>query len=436
MAQLRKLTDPNAIVAAAAVFDAMGRDAFLERYEFGRSTKYRVQIDGKLYDSKALVGVAFGIQHPASAPLTHKDFSGGHKSALAALRRLGFMEMEDAALGPLVLVENEKYAGTVYGWHDVTGERYQFPNQYRTRIVPGVRFLYYKGVRRKQGPRSDPQYFGTGIIGDVYPDESTSDRPTQQRQWIAEIAEYVSFARPVAFRDATGLLSETGTMSVASNYWGVGVRPIEEERFQAILAAAGTPAVSTVADFGLEAGRGVAPARSPALVPATEPLLILKSPAPAGIGARIAFDSRRLSHRAREIGSAAEELFFTHLLNQESDPARKAQIVWVARDGLTPGYDIEDRRDPTCTKGYEVKGTTGPTFPGFDMTANEIAVAEAIRGRYFLVLVSQCLSDVPRFEVLQDPFGLVLAGALSREPIAFRMEARATAPVTPEQFDG
>ncbi len=432
MAELKRLTDPNAVLAASALFDAMGREAFLARYQFGRSTKYRVRINGKLYDSKALVGVAFGIQHPTNGPLTPGDFNGGHKSSLAALRRLGFTDIEDAALTPLVLSENEQYAGTVYGWHDVTGERYQFPNQYRTRIVPGVRFLYYKGVRRKSGPRSDPQYFGTGIVGDVYPDESTSDRPTQQRQWIAEIAEYVPFANPVAFRDAAGVLVETGTTSVASNYWGVGVRPIEEDRFQAILAAAGTPAVSAVADFGLEAARGAASPALPALAPTTEPLLILKRPTSAGTGARVGFDSRRLSHRAREIGCAAEELFFAYLVDQESDLARKAQIVWVARDGLTPGYDIEDRRDPVRTKGYEVKGTTGPTFPGFDMTANEIAVAEALRERYFIVLVSQCLSETPRFEVLQDPFGLVLAGTLSREPIAFRLEGRIAAHALPD----
>ncbi len=425
MAELKKLTDPGAIAAAADEFDSMGRDAFLEKYQFGRSTKYRVRINGKLYDSKALVGVAFGIQHQAEGPLTHKDFNGGHKSALTVLRRLGFLDIEDAALTPLVLSENEKYAGTVYGWHDVTGERYQFPNQYRTKIVPGVRFLYYKGVRRKEGPRSEPQYFGTGIIGDVYPDESTVDRPTQQRQWIAEIAEYVPFASPVAFRDATGLLAETGTMSVASNYWGVGVRPIEEDRFQAILAAAGTPEVSTVANFGQEAELRGAPSASRALAPADEPLLILKRSTADAASGRVGFDSRRLSHRAREIGCAAEELFFAHLVNGEPDAARKAQIVWVAKEGKTPGYDIEDGRATNAVLGYEVKGTTGDSFPGFDMTANEVRAAETLRERYFLVLVSRCLSDAPTFQVIRDPFGLLLGGALHKEPISFRIEARA-----------
>jgi hypothetical protein len=72
---------------------------------------------------------------------------------------------------PIVLVENEATAGGLYDhWQDVTGERYQFPNVYRGKILPGTPFVYYRGVRRADGKRGHAEYFGAGVIGDVYPD--------------------------------------------------------------------------------------------------------------------------------------------------------------------------------------------------------------------------------------------------------------------------
>jgi hypothetical protein len=47
----------------------------------------------------------------------------------------------------LVLVENEVTAGGRYDhWQDVTGERYQFPNQYRGKVTTGRPFIYYRGI--------------------------------------------------------------------------------------------------------------------------------------------------------------------------------------------------------------------------------------------------------------------------------------------------
>ena len=55
---------------------------------------------------------------------------------------------------PLVLVENEVTAGGRYDhWQDVTGERYQFPNQYRNKVITDRPFIYYRGVRRADGSR-------------------------------------------------------------------------------------------------------------------------------------------------------------------------------------------------------------------------------------------------------------------------------------------
>jgi hypothetical protein len=321
--------------------------------------------------------------------------------------------------GAIVLAQNEGYAGTVYDWKDVTGEHYQFPNQYRTRIVPGTRFVYYRGARRADGGRGVPEYFGTGVVGDVYLDVETAHLAAQHRRWNADIAEYIPFASHVPFRDEQGVFMETGTTTVAKNYWGVGVRPIRETRLRAIFAVAVTPEVNVVADMvGLLA---ILPgAQTGPLAPASGPLLVPRV-APSGVGeSRLTFDQRRLSRRAREIGCAAEQSFYVHLLAQEPDPVRREQIVWVANQGETPGYDIEDRRE-SLPIGYEVKGTTGSTFPSFDITANELSASEALGDRFFIVLVSGCMGGAPRFQLIRNPAKMLRDGALSKAPIAYRI---------------
>src|SRR5687768_15538414 len=70
-------------------FEKLGRDQFLQRYGFGRARDYEVVHDGKRYDSKAILGVAHGHQHPSLGPLTSSDFSGGQPT-VSKLTEIGF----------------------------------------------------------------------------------------------------------------------------------------------------------------------------------------------------------------------------------------------------------------------------------------------------------------------------------------------------------
>lgn len=79
----------GAVMSAIAEFDRLGRDAFLNEYGFGESRRYRIRHAGKLYDSKAIVGVAHGYL-PGQRPLPPSEFSGGVAHAAGVLRRLGF----------------------------------------------------------------------------------------------------------------------------------------------------------------------------------------------------------------------------------------------------------------------------------------------------------------------------------------------------------
>ncbi|MGW1993245.1 HNH endonuclease [Embleya sp. NPDC001921] len=91
---LRDLTEPGAVLRAIDEFDEIGRDAFLARYRYGRSTRYFVDHEGSLYDVKALVGAAYGYQFPERGPLTNDRFSGGHAAANAVMERLGFVVID------------------------------------------------------------------------------------------------------------------------------------------------------------------------------------------------------------------------------------------------------------------------------------------------------------------------------------------------------
>ncbi len=52
-ASLKDLTSREAVLAALVEFDALGRDAFLKRYGFGRSHLYYVHHNGGYFDAKS-----------------------------------------------------------------------------------------------------------------------------------------------------------------------------------------------------------------------------------------------------------------------------------------------------------------------------------------------------------------------------------------------
>jgi len=85
---LSDLTSSEAVLAAIAECDELGRDGFLKKYGFKYSRLYPLIYEGKTYDSKAIAGVAYGKQH--GTPLKAKEFSGGIATVVPALRKLGF----------------------------------------------------------------------------------------------------------------------------------------------------------------------------------------------------------------------------------------------------------------------------------------------------------------------------------------------------------
>lgn len=137
---------------------------------------------------------------------------------------------------PLVLVQNERTVGGLYDlWEDSTGELYHYPNQYRNLVVPGEPFVYYRGIRTADGrKRSEPQYFGAGIIKSVWRDDSVpEDAPKRTWKWYCSIDRYEEFAAPVSWK-----INNQTIEQIPRNLFGNGVRRIATEVYNAILRSA------------------------------------------------------------------------------------------------------------------------------------------------------------------------------------------------------
>lgn len=119
--RLSQLTSRDAVLAAMAEFDRRGRDAFLSTYGFGPAQTYLVRHEGREYDSKAIVGVAFKFQFPERGPLKSSEFSGGEASVRRALERLGFAVTTSEPVGPRLAWFSEM-AGQVVPRDDIRSE--------------------------------------------------------------------------------------------------------------------------------------------------------------------------------------------------------------------------------------------------------------------------------------------------------------------------
>src|SRR5690606_26809528 len=76
------------VLAAIKEFDRLGREAFLKSTGFGRSRAYYLDYEGRLYDSKAIVGYAHGVS--TGTPWGPKDLRGRDKTVAQRLESLGF----------------------------------------------------------------------------------------------------------------------------------------------------------------------------------------------------------------------------------------------------------------------------------------------------------------------------------------------------------
>lgn len=70
------------ILAVLAQVDELGEPAFLKKYGYRPANKYKLRHRNRLYSSKAILGVAAGLES--------SQFSGGAAHACRVLGKLGF----------------------------------------------------------------------------------------------------------------------------------------------------------------------------------------------------------------------------------------------------------------------------------------------------------------------------------------------------------
>ena len=91
------ISDAAAVHEAIEEYDRLGETAFLEKYGYGAAQKYLLVVDGKAYDSKAILGVAHGYQFPQEGALDSGEFSGGAATVVPKLEKLEFTVRERGA---------------------------------------------------------------------------------------------------------------------------------------------------------------------------------------------------------------------------------------------------------------------------------------------------------------------------------------------------
>lgn len=139
------VTSREAVLRAMREYDELGREAFLAKYGFGRSTKFVVLHDSREYDSKALLAAAYGFQHPDAGPLLPNDFSGGDQTT-SRLRALGFTIGAPSITSPSARFDRTDCE---------VFERYPKPVLWRDENVDPTDQALFKGIRERLANLAD-----------------------------------------------------------------------------------------------------------------------------------------------------------------------------------------------------------------------------------------------------------------------------------------
>jgi len=103
----------------------------------------------------------------------------------------------DWSVSYVIITENDESK-----WNDITGTSYNYPAKYLKYLTPGTKAIYFKGRIKNLDFRSKrqsdhPHYFGVGLIGRSYLDETAI-----RRAYNCDIIQYEPFdsaARKFAF---------------------------------------------------------------------------------------------------------------------------------------------------------------------------------------------------------------------------------------------
>jgi 5-methylcytosine-specific restriction enzyme A len=194
----------SSVEAAVAEFDRLDREEFLRATGFSRSRSYYLRLNGRLYDSKAIVGYAHGIS--TGTPLGPGDFSGGDRTVAQRLEALGF---EVAYLPPIDWTHDEITVVCAEveanGWRQLDRRDRRVAELSRLLQSPanhplakrGPEFRNLASVARKSADIATrhPEYPGRPTNGNRLDEDvlhAFLDRPEQMRQLAQAIRDELS----------------------------------------------------------------------------------------------------------------------------------------------------------------------------------------------------------------------------------------------------
>lgn len=301
---------------------------------------------------------------------------------------------------PVVLTTNEVVANPDHRWDDVEGVQYHYPNGYKNKIKTGDQFIYYRGVNRASGRREQAEYFGHGTIGKIWQDPKT--RESSRPSWYCAIEDYIPFSPPVPAKP-----NGTYYEDIPANMWRNGVRSLDHEVFDRIIAAAGQELDSD----GLDIKRTSSPAG------AVESNDLIVPPKKQTDATRAGGAGGRRSKISKKVGDWAELAALDFIAKQ----LKATSIVHRAAQNETPGWDI-DYEDASGVQRVEVKGTVAAAFVTVDLTANELHAAEQHGETYWLFLVVNCLTDRKKIMRIRNPWAKIKSGEWNAKPTTYNIE--------------
>lgn len=369
---IQNIRDPAAIHAAMAEYDRVGRTYFLEKYGFGKAREYMLRdpATGRLYDSQAIVGAAYGYAFPEQGHLSASDFAGGEATVEHLLSALGF---EVVRIGQDWT--RDEVEATVRDYFEML--RFEATGQ------------SFNKAEHNEQLRQNLRARSKGSI-------------EMKHQNISAVLDqlglpYIRGYKPRSnFQD---LLREVVLAHVRQ----------EQPVLQTIVDA-----IEEKTEPGNKTYRGVLVAPPvPESIPA--PRHRQRLPRKLDYAAR--------DERNRNLGRSGESWvlgFEENRLNEASRADLAAKIDWVSeRCGDGTGYDIMSFEEDAVTRFIEVKTTNGGSLTPFIISQNELEFSEEAEDAFCLYRVFQ-FSNLPQLFIVRGD----LTNVLHLEALDYRARLR------------
>jgi len=370
---ISKLNSPSAVTAAMREYDSVGRTYFLEKYGFGKSREYMIhdQETGKLYDSKAIVGAAYGYNFPEEGPLSAEDFSGGEATVEQILVQMGFTVVrigQDWTANEVKITVQDYFEMLRLESQGTAFNKSEHNEQLRAKLTTRSK----SSIELKhQNISAVLDQLGLPYIRGYKP------RSNLQELLRQTVLDYVDKNQ----QTLTGLMDSFDQLTAPGNqkFLGVLVEPPEMEEIAL-------------------------------------PVKRIRLPRKLDYAAREE-NNRKLGYNGESwtVGFESNRL----VAIGRSDLASK--IDWISdRLGDGAGYDILSFEESDTARFIEVKTTNGGSKAPFIVTRNELEFSEEIEDAFCLYRVFE-FSNLPKLFILRG----AISSNLELEPLDYRARLKA-----------